>query len=138
MSHKIVRSLFEARLAAWAKMKKPMMRIAHQNVGFKPVDGEIYLRAFLMPARTGSDDLAGEHRIYTGIFQITIVTPAGVGSGAGEGLAEEISLLFALNDRLSHEDFTVLVMTPVELGPEQQEDTGFALPVSFQYRADTE
>ena len=137
MSHKIVRSLFEARLAAWAKLQKPVLRIAYQNVVFKPADGETYLRAFSIPARTGSDDLAGEHRVYTGLFQITIVTPAGVGSGAGEGLAEDLSALFALNDRLTRGDFTVLVMTPIEPGPEQQEDTGYALPVSFQYRADT-
>ena len=137
MSHKIVRSLLEARLAAWAKLQKPALRIVFQNVAFKPVEGEIYLRAFSIPARTGSDDLAGEHRVYTGLFQITIVTPAGIGTGAGEGLAEDLAALFALNDRLSRGDFTVLVMTPVEPGPEQQEDTGYALPVSFQYRADT-
>ena len=62
MSHKIVRSLLEARLAAWAKLQKPVLRIAYQNVVFKPADGETYLRAFLIPAHTGSDDLAGEHR----------------------------------------------------------------------------
>ena len=137
MSHKIVRSLFEARLAVWAKLQKPVLRIAYQNVAFKPADDETYLRAFSIPARTGSDDLAGEHRVYTGLFQITIVTPAGIGSGAGEGLVEGLAALFTLNDRLSRGDFTVLVMTPVEPGPEQQEDTGYALPVSFQYRADT-
>ena len=137
MSHKIVRSLLEARLAAWAKLQKPALRIVFQNVAFKPVEGEIYLRAFSIPARTGSDDIAGKHRVYTGLFQITIVTPAGIGTGAGEGLAEDLAALFALNDRLSRGDLTVLVMTPVEPGPEQQEDTGYALPVSFQYRADT-
>ena len=137
MSHKIIRSLLEARLAAWAKLKSPVLRIAYQNVAFEPVEGETYLRAFSIPARTGSDDLAGEHRIYTGLFQITIVTPVGIGSGAGEVLAENLAVLFALNERLSRDNFTVLVMTPVEPGPVQQEDIGYALPVSFQYRADT-
>ena len=137
MSHKTIRSLFEARLADWAKLKKPALRIAFQNASFTPAANETYLRAFLMPAETGSDDLAGEHRVYSGLFQITIVTPAGGGSGAGEGLADELAALFPLNTRLSRDDLTVLVMTPVEPGPQQQEDTSFSLPVSFQYRADT-
>lgn len=137
MSHKTIRSLFEARLADWAILKKPALRIAFQNVSFTPAANETYLRAFLMPAGTGSDDLAGEHRVYSGLFQITIVTPAGGGSGAGEGLADELAALFPLNTRLSRDDLTVLVMAPVEPGPQQQEDTSFSLPVSFQYRADT-
>ena len=137
MSHKTIRSLFEARLADWAKLKKPALRIAFQNVSFTPAANETYLRAFLMPARTGSDDLAGQHRVYSGLFQITIVTPAGGGSGVGEGLAEELASFFPLNDRLSLGDLTVLVMSPIEPGPQQQEDTSYSLPVSFQYRADT-
>lgn len=137
MSHKTIRSLFEARLADWAKLKKPALRIAFQNVSFTPAANETYLRAFSMPAGTGSDDLAGQHRVYRGLFQITIVTPAGGGSGVGEGLAEELAALFPLNDRLSLGYLTVLVMSPVEPGPQQQEDTSCSLPVSFQYRADT-
>ena len=137
MSHKTIRSLFEARLADWAKLKKPALRIAYQNVSFTPATNETYLRAFLMPAGTASDDLAGQHRVYSGLFQITIVTPAGSGSGAGEGLAEELAALFPLNDRLNQEDLMVLVMSPVESGPQQQEETSYSLPVSFQYRADT-
>ena len=136
MSHKIVRSLFEARLAAWAKLQKPVLRIAYQNVAFKPADGETYLRAFSIPARTGSDDLAGEHRVYTGLFQVTIVTPAGIGSGAGERLMDELADLFPVNHRLTRDGFNVLVMTPIEPRPEQQEDTSYSLPVSLQYRAD--
>ena len=137
MSHKIVRSLFEARLAAWAKLQKPALRIAYQNVVFKPADGETYLRAFTLPAGTDSSDLAGDHREYLGLFQITIVTPVGIGPGAGEALADELATLFLLNGLLSKDEFSVMVMTPVEPGPTQQEDTAFGLPVSFRYRADT-
>jgi hypothetical protein len=137
MSHKIIRSLFEARLAAWAMTKVPALRISYQNVSFTPAANETYLRAFLLPAGTDSNDLAGAHRLYTGVFQITIVTPVGNGSGAAETLADEMAALYPLNDQLTKTGFTVQVMTPVEPGPEQQEDTAYALPVSFQYRADT-
>jgi hypothetical protein len=91
----------------------------------------------LLPAGTNSNDLAGAHRLYTGVFQITIVTPSGSGTGAAEGLADELAVLYPLNDQLTKTGFSVQVMTPVSPGPGQQEDTALALPVSFQYRADT-
>jgi hypothetical protein len=137
MSHKIIRSVLEGRLKAWAAARSPALRIAYQNVAFTPTANEIYLRAFALPAGTSSNDLAGVHRLYTGVFQITIVTPVGGGPGAAETLADELAALYPLNDQLTKEGFSVKVMTPVEQGPEQQEDTAFALPVSFQYRADT-
>jgi hypothetical protein len=137
MSHKIIRSLLEGRLKAWAAARSPVLRVAYQNVAFTPTATETYLRAFLLPAGTNSNDLAGVHRLYTGVFQITIVTPSGGGTGAAEGLVDELAVLYPLNDKLMRIGFSVQVMTPVYPGPEQQEDTAFALPVSFLYRADT-
>lgn len=137
MSHKIIRSLLEGRLKTWAAARIPALRVAYQNVEFTPTPSETYLRAFLLPAGTNSNDLAGVHRLYTGLFQVTIITPAGGGTGAAEGLADELAALYPLNDQLTKAGFSVQVMTPVNPGPEQQEDTAFALPVSFQYRADT-
>lgn len=137
MSHKIIRSLLESRLKAWAAARTPALRIAYQNVPFTPNSGETYLRAFLLPAGTDSNDLAGAHRLYTGAFQITIVTPTGNGPSGAEAIADELAALYPLNDRLVRNSLTALIMTPVEPGPEQTEDTAFALPVSFQYRSDT-
>jgi len=136
MSHKIIRSLLEGRLKTWAAARSPTLRIAYQNVAFTPTASETYLRAFLLPAGTSSNDLAGAHRLYTGVFQITIVTPSGGGSGAAEGLVDELAALFPLNDLLTKTGFVTQVMTPVEPGPMQQEDTVLTLPVSFQYRSD--
>jgi hypothetical protein len=137
MSHRIIRSLFEARLATWAKARTPVLRIAYQNVSFTPAANETYLRAFAIPAGTDSNDLAGAHRLFTGLFQVTIVTPSNSGTGAGETLADQLAALYPLNDALTKDAITVLVMTPVEPGPEQQDDTTCELPVSFQYRCDT-
>lgn len=137
MSHKIIRSMLEARLKAWAAARTPVLRIAYQNVPFTPNNGETYLRAFLMPAGTDSNDLAGAHRLYTGVFQVTIVTPTGNGPSGAETIADELAALYPLNDRLVSDAITALIMTPVEPGPELTEDTAFALPASFQYRADT-
>ena len=135
MSHRIIRSLLEARLAAWAKTKN--LRVAYQNVSFDPGDAETYLTTATLPALTDSLTLAGDHREYTGIFQVSVVTPAGKGAGAGEALADELAVLYPLNDRLSKDSFTVQVITPVAMARAIPADSTFTVPTSFTYRADT-
>jgi hypothetical protein len=135
MSHRIIRSLFEQRLAAWAAERN--LRVAYQGVSFTPDDNETYLAAFMLPAGADSDTLSGDHRAYTGIFQINAVTPVGSGTGAAEGLVEDITELFPVYLRLRRDDFDVMVLTPVEPGPPIAGDTTLTVSASFQYRADT-
>ncbi|AYN94430.1 hypothetical protein EAW52_10890 [Pseudomonas sp. LTJR-52] len=135
MSHRIIRSLMETRLAAWAKTKN--LRVAYQNQNFTPDAGETYLATATLPALTDSETLDGTHREYTGIFQVSVVTPAGKGAGAGEALADELAALYPLNDRLSKGAFIVQIITPVAVARAIQGDTSFTVPCSFTYRADT-
>ena len=135
MSHKIIRSLFEQRLTAWAGGRN--LRIAYQGVSFTPETEETYLAAFMLPAGTGTDTLSGDHRGYTGLFQINVVIPAGNGTGEAEGLVDEISALFPAYLRLKQDSFEVLVLTPVEPGPPIIGDTTLTVSASFQYRSDT-
>lgn len=136
MSHSKIRLLYQARLDAWATGQG--LRVAYQNVQFDPEDGETYLRAFLLPAGTDSNTLAGDQKIYTGVFQVSIVTPSGDGPTRAEGLADDIADLFPLYLRLSDGDFEVIVLTPVEPGPGIADDSTYTVAASFQYRADTE
>lgn len=136
MSHKIIRSLFEQRLTEWAAARK--LRIAYQGVRFNPDPDETYLAAFTLPAGTSANTLAGDHRVYTGVFQVNIITPAGNGAGDAEGLADELAELFPVYLRLSQADFRVMVLTPVEPGPAVQADNTLSVSASFQYRADTD
>lgn len=136
MSHKIIRSIYEQRLAAWAAGQS--LRVAYQNVSFEPAEGETYLAAFTLPAGTDSDTLAGDHKMYTGLFQVNVVTPAGNGPGAAESLVDDLAALFPIYLRLSQGDFTVTVMTPVDPGTGIVGDTTYSVPAFFQYRADTE
>ena len=59
MSQADVRALIEARLADWASQND--LPVAYENVAFDPPAGE-FLKFNLLPARTGSDDMAGAHR----------------------------------------------------------------------------
>lgn len=138
MSDKIIRSLFEGRLKTWATARVPPLPIAYEDVAFTPpADGSPYLRAFLLPANTTSEDLEGKHTAYRGVFQVSIVTKAGIGRGTAEGIADEIASLFPNNLALTKTTFTVYVRSPMATASAQQGDTTTSLPLSFQYRADT-
>lgn len=136
MSHSKIRLLYQARLGAWAIDQG--LRVTYQNVQFDPEADETYLRAFLLPAGTDSNTLAGDQKIYTGMFQVSIVTPSGSGPTLADDLADDIAELFPLYLRLSDGDFEVIVLTPVEPGPGITDDSTYTVAASFQYRADTE
>ncbi|MCF9000472.1 phage tail terminator-like protein [Pseudomonas syringae] len=135
MSHRIIRSLFETLLTTWAAARS--LRIAYQGVSFTPEPDKTYLSAFTLPAGTGTNTLGGDHRVYTGVFQVNVVTPAGNGTGEAEGLVDDIAALFPAYLRLKQDAFEVLVLTPVEPGPPIIGDSTLTVSASFQYRADT-
>jgi hypothetical protein len=136
MSHKIIRQIYEARLAAWAAARVPALRIAYEGVTFTPADGETYLAAFTLPAGTNSQTLGGDHRAYTGLFQVSIVTPSGIGTGKAEGIVDELANLFPLYAQYTKAGLTVMTLTPVEPGPGIPEGNTWTVAASFQYRSD--
>lgn len=132
MSQQRIRAAFESRLATWAASKA--LPVVWQNVGAGNMTGE-HLRAFLLPANTTSLDLAGQHRGYRGLFQVSIYTAPGVGSGRAELLARELDELFPVALRMLRAGITVQVMTPMAQRPAQQETDWFHLPVDCRYAA---
>lgn len=137
MSHNIIASIYEARLIAWAKALPVPIKVVVENEAYEPGNGATYLRAFTLPGDTSSDTLAGDHKLYTGVFQVSIVAPSGKYRGAAGTLADQIAALFPLYERNTKGALTVVTMTPVAPGPGIPDDTTYAIPVSFTYRADT-
>lgn len=137
MSEKIIRSIYEARLAAWAATHSPVLKVAYENVDLTPpTDGSTYLRCFLIPANTDSQDLQGVHEAFLGVFQVNIVAKAGAGLGAAKGIADELRTLFPNNLPLTKSGLTVYVRTPCSQGPTVQDAAKATVPVWFNYRAD--
>lgn len=134
MSQKLIRSLLELRLAAFAAARS--LPVAWENVGFDPPAGQ-YMKFNLLKAPTDSSDLAGDHREYSGICQISLLAEKGKGPSGVESLAIDVSALFPLNLRLVSGGFVVQVITPCSEGPAIPGDTHYMVPVSFSYRADT-
>lgn len=137
MSHNLIASIYEARVIDWAKAKSPPLSVVVENGTYDPKNGETHLRVYTLPADTASNTLGGDHKLYIGVFQVSIVTPSGKYRGPAGILADEISSQFPLYERNTKNGLTVVTLTPVEQGPGIQGDTTYMVPVSFQYRADT-
>lgn len=134
MSQQAIRAAFESRLAAWAAARA--LLVAWENVPFTEPTA-IYLRAAVLPAPTSSGDLAGSHRAYRGVFQVSVVAPTNVGAGAAVALADELAAHFPVNLQLTAAGVTVSVLTPASAAAGLQSETRYTVPVSLQYRADT-
>ncbi len=136
MSTSRIQRLFESRLATWAAARVPALAIAYENVDFTPPAGA-YLACFTLPAETLSDDLAGAHRGYQGIFQINVCVPLQVGKAPASAIADQLAALFPLNLKLTAGGFDVFVRTPLIERAGQPDETHYTLPVDFVYRTDT-
>lgn len=132
-----IRSLYETRLLTWAAARVPPLPVAVENVEFTPPPANgTYLRAFLLRGDTTSRDLAGDNRNRVGTFQVNIITAAGDGPGAAEGIAAELEALFPML-RLESGVFWVQQVTPVRIRPGIPDGGTFTVATDFDYRSDT-
>ncbi|MBI6949798.1 phage tail terminator-like protein [Pseudomonas koreensis] len=137
MSHAIIASIYEAKLIAWNNAKPQKLKIVFENMAYTPAADETYLRAFTIPGDTASNTLGGDHRLFTGVFQVSIIAPAGTGKAKTNPIVDELTNLFPLYARDAKGAVTVVTMSPVDAGPGIAGDSAYTFPVSFSYRADT-
>lgn len=137
MSLVIARNLLENRLNTWASARNPPLQIAWQNVPIRTTS-ETHLRSFVLPAPTTSTDLASKLRTYSGIYQISIVTPVGISTGQAEQIAAELEALYPVSLRLTEpgSGITLMLVTPLAHAPGIQEGSAYTLPVSTRFRSD--
>lgn len=134
MSHQIIQQLFEKGLQLWAQSEG--MAIAYPNVQFEP-PGAAYLRCFTLPADTASNDLAGDHELLTGVFQVSVVMQAGAGTDVAGRVCEGLKGQFPIYSYLPRDAFKVQVMSKPQRGPLIQGDGEATVPISISYRSDT-
>lgn len=136
MSQRLIRKLFEQRLATWAAARVPALPVAFENAPFDPTGKDTYLKAFMLPARSQALTLDGPNRTYLGLFQVSIVTKTGVGAGAAEGIAAELESQFPVQLRMTSGAFAVQVIEPMSAATAITDGATLILPVSCNYRAD--
>lgn len=131
MSHARARQAIEIKLMAWAAARP--IRVANFEQEFEAQAGETYLRAYLLPAGTTCRYLGGEAYEYTGVYQVSIVCPAGQPLATAEALVDELSSLFRVDSALSRNGFEGLVTEPIDQGPTISESATYTVPASFTY-----
>lgn len=132
MSQALIKRAFEAALEVYANDKA--LPVAYPGQAFERPSG-MYLSCHAIPALTDSLTLEGDHRLYSGTFQINVIFPAGDGTGDGDEIAQELADHFPLNARFGA--VGVQVMTPMSIVAPIITDGLISIPVSFSYRLDT-
>lgn len=132
MSQARARQAIEIKLMAWATARP--IRVANFEQGFEAGPDEIYLQAFQLPAGTTCRYLGSDAYEYTGVYQVSIVCPAGRPLATPETLVGELSSLFKVDSELSRNGFEGLVTEPVDQGPTITESATYTVPASFTYR----
>lgn len=132
MSQAKARQAIEIKLMAWASARP--IRVANFEQAFEAQPDETYLQAFQLPAGTTCRYLGGEAYEYAGVYQVSIVCPAGQPLATAEELVDELSSLFRVDSALSRNGFEGIVSEPVDQGPTITESATYTVPTSFTYR----
>ncbi|ORL52822.1 phage tail terminator-like protein [Pseudomonas putida] len=132
MSHARARQAIEIKLMAWASARP--IRVANFEQEFAAQQGETYLQAYQLPGSTTCSYLGGDAYEYTGVYQVSITSPAGQALTTAEALVDELSALFRVDTELSRNGFEGLITEPVEQGPTIPESATYTVPASFTYR----
>ncbi len=131
MSHEIARQAIEVKLAAWAAARP--IRVAYGEEKLEPLAGEVYLRAFLLPASTRSRYLGGDANEYRGIYQVSIVCPVDEVLATPGALVDELDALFPVDSELIRGAFEGMIIEPVAQGPAINHASTYTVPASFTY-----
>ncbi|BBQ83449.1 hypothetical protein WP3W18E02_19780 [Klebsiella sp. WP3-W18-ESBL-02] len=100
---------------------------------------ETYLEAYELPATPQTLDLGMTCHVYTGIYQVNIVIPAGAGTAQGRYLARKVASIFLEGQSISGDGFRCWISAPPAIfaGVLNSRKTNYSIPVSIRYRVDT-
>lgn len=132
MSTDAIRAALESRLATWAAGQG--LAVAWSGVPFDPPP-VTHLRAHLLPASVDGNDIAGLHREYRGVWQVSVHLPAGTGHGAALVIADALDVAFNPAVPISASGFTLHFASPMSPAPAIEEPGWSVIPVSAHYIA---
>jgi hypothetical protein len=137
MSEALIRKAFEAKLKTWADAQVAPVTVAWQNVELTQAPVERYLRSFLLPLPTLSEDLGRVHRRFEGVYQITVVEKFGVGTGPSNTVIAALAALFPTTTDLVEGSLRIHILQPLSAATGIQTRDRYEIPCSLSYRADT-
>lgn len=135
MSQPLIRQALETALNTYAQANG--LTVAWENTELSQRPTSPYLRVFLLPADSTSDDLQRKHRAYRGVFQVTVCVPTGAGPGQGEAIAAALEVAFPPDVPLSASGLKVYLTGPMSAAPAIQDADERLIPCSVGYVAHT-
>ena len=133
MSESLIRRALETALKTYADGQS--IDVAWENVEFTIPD-DLYLRSFVLPARTSSGDLGRVNRRHEGIYQVSIVALTGDGPGAAETVVAGLSAAFDPATPLTAGGLNVWITDPLSRSAPIIERDRFVIPCSMPYASD--
>jgi len=125
---KILRSL-ETQLSTIASATP----IQSPNVSYKPTKGTPYMRSTLLPAATESAAIGlNGTDFYSGLYQVDVFAPRGLGSKTAIDLADEIVQLFVKGTVLVVDSFRIRIQNGTIQAPIEDADW-YQIPVIIEY-----
>lgn len=111
------------------------LEVFYENVGADPQDAEkAYLEVYFMPAPTAYVGLqGGRGQIFTGVYQLTLVTPPRSGTQAAEQIADEICDLFNSHPPLIAAGAAVVFPVPAYRSAAMNDEARSQTPITVMY-----
>ncbi len=146
MGHDTVRFLFQAALYEWAELNN--VHIETDNEKNQQVDPALppppavtpRVSAHIIPADTFSATLGGDHEAFIGMFQMTVFTQDGTGTGSSDDIINSLKKVFRNNRRFvgrnDEYEFVVQITSPIHTPEGKQEGVEWLVHTYFEYRAD--
>ena len=108
------------------------------NISTAPPD-EMYLEAHDMPAAPQTLDMGLTCHVYTGIYQINVVAPAGTGSTQPRYIARQVAAQFTEGMSIAGDGFKVWIaaLPAIYAGLYNPQKTHYSIPISILYRVDS-
>lgn len=131
MTIALIRRALEKHLASIL----PALPTAHENSHFKPVNGEPYQRANLLPNTPDDGQIGSAVYFERGVFQVMLCYPTGTGPAQAEARAQLVKQAFKRGTSLVESGVTVIVMNAPSVSSAMIEGDRFCIPVSLRYQA---
>ena len=123
-----------ARHGEWAEAQG--IPVARENVPITPPSDGLYLAVHDMPATPRTVDLGLRCRIYSGVYQINVVAPAGTGRTDVVALADRVAELFPEGQEIEGWGFACWIDQTPGVFRGITTSVSYTVPVSLNYRAD--
>jgi hypothetical protein len=131
MSNLAARQAIEQYLAATSAVPACIF----ENSGQVPPDNAAFLLGFFMPAQPDDQEAGSANTRLNGLYQITLMYPAGAGVGDAEAFAEVLRQRFKRATTLTQSGLHVMITHTPQVAQGKPDGSSWAIPVTLRWQA---